>query len=90
MAWDGLAEGEELGSNLLHVAQSSPGDPGGSGSLKIGTATGALRSDPEDGGTAPTACRAAGLPAEPVNPGGPLPAAPTGLTRGLGIGIRLP
>jgi hypothetical protein len=24
-----LAEGEELGSNLLHVAQSSLGDPGG-------------------------------------------------------------
>jgi hypothetical protein len=24
-----LAEGEELGSNLLHVAQSSPGDPSG-------------------------------------------------------------
>ena len=31
-----MAEGEELGSNLLHVAQSSPGDPGGSGSLKLG------------------------------------------------------
>jgi hypothetical protein len=31
-----VAEGEELGSNLLHVAQSSPGDPGGSGSLKLG------------------------------------------------------
>jgi hypothetical protein len=26
-----LAEGEELGSNLLHVAQSSLGDPGGLG-----------------------------------------------------------
>jgi hypothetical protein len=31
-----VAEGVELGSNLLHVGQSSPGDPGGSGSLKLG------------------------------------------------------
>jgi hypothetical protein len=31
-----LAEGEELGSNLLYVAQSSPGGLGGSGSLKLG------------------------------------------------------
>jgi hypothetical protein len=28
-------EGEEPGSNLLHVALSSPGDPDGSGSLKL-------------------------------------------------------
>jgi hypothetical protein len=28
-----MAEGEELGSNLLRVAQSSPGYPGGSGSF---------------------------------------------------------
>lgn len=45
--WTILAEGEELGSNLLHVAQSSPGDPGGSGSLKIGMAAGSPRPDPE-------------------------------------------
>jgi hypothetical protein len=29
-----LAEGEELGSNLLHVIQSSLGDPGGPGGLR--------------------------------------------------------
>jgi hypothetical protein len=56
-----VAEGEELGSNLLHVAQSSRGGSGGV--LKIGTATGTPRSDLEmtvlDG---PTACRAAGRP----------------------------
>ena len=45
MAATKLAEGEELGSNLLHVAQSIPGDPGGSHSLKIGRATGTPRSD---------------------------------------------
>jgi hypothetical protein len=28
-----VAEGEELGSNLLRVAQSSLGDPGGSNSF---------------------------------------------------------
>jgi hypothetical protein len=31
-----LAEGKELGSNLFHVAQSSLGDPGGSGSFGKG------------------------------------------------------
>jgi len=31
-----LAEGEELESNLLHVAQRSIGCPSGSGSLKMG------------------------------------------------------
>jgi hypothetical protein len=33
-----LAEGEELGSNLLRVAQSSLGDPGGLGPLEKGPA----------------------------------------------------
>ena len=37
---------------------------------------------------APTACRAAGLSAEPLTPGSPLSVASTGLTLGLGIGIR--
>jgi hypothetical protein len=32
-----LAEGEELGSNLLHLAQSSLGDPGGLGSFWAGS-----------------------------------------------------
>ena len=31
-----MAEGEELGSNLLHVAQRSSGYPDGSGSLEMG------------------------------------------------------
>jgi hypothetical protein len=31
-----LAEGEELGSNLLHVSYGSPEDPSGSGSAKSG------------------------------------------------------
>ena len=62
-----VAEGEELGSNLLHVAQSSPSDPGGSGSRKIGMAAGSPRPDRET--------------AVPVAPGLPrgLPASPTGL-----------
>jgi hypothetical protein len=56
-----LAEGEELGSNLLHVGQSGPEYPGGSGSLKIVTATGTHRSDREIAVlNGPTACLAAG------------------------------
>ena len=42
-----LAEGEELGSNLLHVAQRSSGYPDGSGSLKMGAATGTQRGLPD-------------------------------------------
>jgi hypothetical protein len=38
MALGKLAEGEELGSNLLRVAKSSLGDSGGSGSFKKGAA----------------------------------------------------
>ena len=64
-----LAEGEELGSNLLHVAQSSPEDPGGSGSLKLGRR---LRNPrPNRGRTVrddPTACRAGGWPTHPETP----------------------
>jgi hypothetical protein len=63
-----LAEGEELGSNLLHVAQSSQGDPGGSGSLKLGRRP----EIPAQTGralyvTAPQPA-AAGWPAQPGNP----------------------
>jgi len=59
-----MAEGEELGSNLLHVVQSSPGEPGGSGSPKIGMAAGSPRSDREMAvPNGLTACRAAGRPA---------------------------
>jgi hypothetical protein len=36
MSEDCLLEGEELGSNLLHVAYSRPEDPSGYGSLKLG------------------------------------------------------
>ena len=60
-----VAEGEELGSNLLHVAQSSPGDP------VPWNWDGDRKSRPyrkmavRDG---PTACRAAGWPAQPGNP----------------------
>ncbi len=38
MALGELAEGEELGSNLLRVAQSSLEDPGGLGPLEKGPA----------------------------------------------------
>jgi hypothetical protein len=56
-----LAEGEELGSNLLHVAQVGQDYPGGLGSMKIGTATGTLRSDREMAVlNGQTACLAAG------------------------------
>jgi hypothetical protein len=64
-----LAEGEQLGSNLLHVAQSSPGGPGGSGSLKLGRR---LEIPGQTGRwlyvTAHSLCRAAGWPAQPGNP----------------------
>jgi hypothetical protein len=47
-----LAEGEELGSNLLRVAQSSLGDPGGLGSFGKGAgAPNAPRSETGDGCT---------------------------------------
>jgi len=53
MASAKLAEGEELGSNLLRVDQSSPGEPGGSGSFKGGPRPPSPRSD-----RSPTAYRA--------------------------------